>query len=131
MRIGATWRLQIPDYERSVRGCDAALCQITLTICYILESMRVCVIGLRIWTARQLGLDTEFNEMLRYAPSKRRGLSQGIVVNIGWFGSRVVSVLDSGVVGPGFKSQSRRCRVTVSGKLFTPIVSLFTKQRNW
>ena len=28
-------------------------------------------------------------------------------------GSRVVSMLDSGTVGPGFKSQSRRCRVTV------------------
>ena len=98
---------------------------------YFGEHACVCVIGLRIWTARQLGLDTEFNEMLRYAPSKRRGLSQGIVVNIGWLGSRVVSVLDSGVVGPGFKSQSRRCRVTVSGKLFTPIVPLFTKQRNW
>ena len=28
-------------------------------------------------------------------------------------GSRVVSVLDSGAEGPGFKSQSRRCRVTV------------------
>jgi len=32
----------------------------------------------------------------------------------------VVSVLDSGVEGLGFKSQSRRCRVTVLGKLFTP-----------
>ena len=32
---------------------------------------------------------------------------------------------------PGFKSQSRRCRVTVLGKLFTPIVPLFTKQQNW
>jgi len=32
-------------------------------------------------------------------------------------GSRVVSVLDSGAVGPGFKSQSRRYRVTVLGKL--------------
>ena len=31
----------------------------------------------------------------------------------GWLGSRVVSVLDSGAVGPGFKSQPRRCRVTV------------------
>jgi len=40
----------------------------------------------------------------------------------GWLGSRVVSVLDS---------QSRRCRVTVLGKLFTPNVSLFTKQQNW
>jgi len=36
----------------------------------------------------------------------------------------VVSVLDSGAVGPGFKSQPRRCRVTVLGKLFTPIVPL-------
>ena len=49
----------------------------------------------------------------------------------GWLGSRVVSVLDSGAEGPGFKSQSRRCRITVLGKLFTPIVPLFTKQRNW
>ena len=48
-----------------------------------------------------------------------------------WLGSRVVSVEDSGAGGPGFKSQSRRCRVTVLGKLFTPVVPLFTKQRNW
>ena len=34
-------------------------------------------------------------------------------------------------LGRGFESQSRRCRVTVLGKLFTPIVPLFTKQRNW
>jgi len=46
-------------------------------------------------------------------------------------GSRVVSVLDSGAEGPGFKSQSRRYRVTVLGTLFTPIVPLFTKQQNW
>ena len=45
----------------------------------------------------------------------------------GWLGSRVVSVLDSDAEGPGFKSQSRRCRVTVLGKLFTPIVPVFTK----
>jgi len=43
---------------------------------------------------------------------------------VGWLGSRVVSVLDLGAVGPGFKSQSRRGRVTVVGKLFTPIVPL-------
>ena len=47
-----------------------------------------------------------------------------------WLGSTVVSVLDLGAEGPGFKSQPRRCRVTVLGKLFTPIVPLFTKQRN-
>ena len=51
--------------------------------------------------------------------------------NLGWLGSRVVSVLDSGAEGPGFKSQSRRCRVTVLGKVLTPIVPLFTKQQNW
>ena len=48
-----------------------------------------------------------------------------------WLGSRVVSVLDSGIEGPGFISQPRRCPVTVLGKLFTPIVPLFTKQGNW
>jgi len=34
----------------------------------------------------------------------------------------VVSVLDSGAEGSGLKSQPRRYRVTVVGKLFTPIV---------
>jgi len=48
----------------------------------------------------------------------------------GWLGSRVVSVLDSGAEGPGFKFQPRRCRVTVLGKLFTPIMRLFTEQQN-
>ena len=38
----------------------------------------------------------------------------------GWLGSRVVSVLDSGAEGPGFKSQSLRSQITVLGKLFTP-----------
>ena len=47
-----------------------------------------------------------------------------------WLGSWVVSVLDSGAEGPGFKSRPRRCRVTVLGKLFAPIVPLFTKQQN-
>jgi len=49
----------------------------------------------------------------------------------GWLGSRVVSVLDSDAGAYRFKSQSRRCRLTVLGKLFTPIASLFTKQPNW
>jgi len=43
-----------------------------------------------------------------------------------WLGSLVVRVLDSDAEGPRFKSQSRRCRVTVLGKLFTPI-----EQQNW
>ena len=41
------------------------------------------------------------------------------------------TVLDSGAEGPGFKSQPRRCRVTVLGKLFTPIVPLFTKKLSY
>jgi len=56
---------------------------------------------------------------------------QSSIQILGWLGSRVFSVLDSGTVGPGFKSQPRLCRVTVLGKLFTPIVPLFTKHRNW
>jgi len=52
-------------------------------------------------------------------------------LNHGWFGSRVVSVLDSGAVGSRLESQPRRCRVIVLGKLFTPIVPLFTNQRSW
>ena len=51
--------------------------------------------------------------------------------HVGWLGSRVVSVLVSGAEGTGFRSQPRRCRVTILGKLFKPIVPLFTKQRNW
>ena len=53
------------------------------------------------------------------------------VHRIEWLGCRVVSVLDSGAEGPGFKSQPRRCRVTFLLKLFTPIVPLFTKRQNW
>ena len=34
-------------------------------------------------------------------------------------------MLDLSAVGPGFKSQPRRCRATVLGKLFTPTVPLF------
>jgi len=49
----------------------------------------------------------------------------------GWLGSQVVSVLDSGVEGHVFKLQPKRCRITVLGKLFTPIKPLFTKQQNW
>ena len=68
----------------------------------------------------------------KYQYAYNRGMDKYIMLLFrGWLGSRVVSVLDSGEEGPGFKSQSRRCRVTVLGKLFTPIVPLFTKQRNW
>ena len=48
---------------------------------------------------------------------------------VSWLGSRVVSMLASGAVGPGFKSQPPHCQVTVLGKLFTPIVSLFINSK--
>ena len=53
-----------------------------------------------------------------------------ILISTGSLSSRLVRVLDSGAKGPGFKSQPQSCQVTVSGKLFTPIVPLFTKQQN-
>jgi len=61
-------------------------------------------------------------------PTERVPLGEGTWIP-GWLGSRVVSVLDLGAEGPRFKSQSRCCWVTVLGKLFTPIVPLFTKQQ--
>jgi len=39
----------------------------------------------------------------------------------------VVSVPDSDSEDHGFESQSRRCRVAVLGKLFTPIVPMSTQ----
>ena len=65
------------------------------------------------------------------APPDPLAVFRGLTLKGGWLGSRMVKVLDSGAEGPGFKSQPRRCRVTVLGKLFTPTVPLFTKQRNW
>jgi len=67
---------------------------------------------------------------LAYCPNFMKFLYM-LPVAQGWLGSRVVSVLDSGAEGPGFESQLRRYRVTVLGKLFTPIVPLFTKQQSW
>jgi len=63
----------------------------------------------------------------------KKGPLNGCVCNArkGWLGSRVVGMLNSGAEGPGFILQPRRCRVTVLGKLFTPVVPLFTKQQNW
>jgi len=50
-----------------------------------------------------------------------------LVLCVGWLDSRVVRVLDSGAESLG----SNRSRDAVFGKLFTFIVPLFTKQRNW
>jgi len=50
------------------------------------------------------------------------------ISDVGWLDSQVVSVLDSGAEGPGFKLQPQCCGVTVLGKPFALIVPLFTKQ---
>ena len=54
----------------------------------------------------------------RHASTGRRrntGLADDLTAAVvaRWLGSRVVSVLDSGAEGPGFKSQPRRCQITV------------------
>ena len=48
-----------------------------------------------------------------------------------YVGGSVAEWLSCWTQVPGFKSQPLQCLVTVLGKLFTPIVPLFTKQRNW
>ena len=45
--------------------------------CFESEST-VCLAGLRVWTARQLGVDTETDEVLQNSLSKRRRLPPGI-----------------------------------------------------
>jgi len=63
---------------------------------------------------------------------RRTDLQSSPLVAVGRLGSRVVSVLDSGAEGPGFKSQSRRCRVSASlrsartNRLLVPSVKLST-----
>ena len=47
---------------------------------------------------------------------RSHSLLVGRLLLLEWLRSRVVNVLESGAEGPGFKSQSRRCRVTVLGK---------------
>ena len=61
-----------------------------------------------------------YNDVFRPLRMSRSAESNKRTGRVGSLGSRAVSVmLDSGAEGTGFKSQSRRCRVTVLGKLFT------------
>ena len=86
----------------------------------------------RLWTFMSHAAPTSQSvDLFIYRDNTSHDNYNRIVTQRGWIGSRVVSGLDSGAEGPGFKSQPRRCRVTVLGKPFTPNVPLFTKQRNW
>jgi len=55
-------------------------------------------------------------------------LSKTARAQLGWLGSRLVR---SGAEVSSSNRSRGSCRVTVFGKLFTPIVPLSTKQRNW
>ena len=87
--------------------------------------------------SQRLRTPTRRRAVAYFIHSDEQDITKQMQINIltnyfrGWLGRRVVTVLHSGAEGTGFKSQPRRCRVTVLGKLFTPIVTLFTKQRNW
>ena len=114
----------------------------------------VSVVGLGVWLRadvtfhRFVDIDNEFNFIFAagyvaicvgvvVAAAGALGIAGSVYDNLCILGtvrslaSRVVSVLDSGTEGPGFKSQPQCCWVAVSGKLFTPIMPLFTKPRNW
>jgi len=102
---------------------------IPINVCGVV-SAKVYTVYLIDWTPSGCGPETKRTNSAR--KSHHRHLLLLLIRSTrGWLGSRVVSVLDSGAEGLGFKSQPRRCRVTVLRKLFTPIVPLFTKQRNW
>ena len=45
-------------------------------------------------------------------------------LSYGWLDSRVVSVLDSGAEGPGFKSQSRHSRISLRQTVYTHCASV-------
>jgi len=68
------------------------------------------------WIPLDSRLATSYQCRLNYT-----GIAVRNIIIARWLGSRVVSMLDSGAEGPRFKSQPRRCWVTVLGKLFTPI----------
>ena len=51
-------------------------------------------------------------------------LDSALPITARWLGSRVVSVLDSGAEGPRFKSQLRRCRVSLRQTVHTHCASV-------
>jgi len=87
------------------------------------------------WPVQSLGSWTRLSSTNLYCAKGCKQIGGTVLqcshYNYRWLGSRVVSVLDSGAEGSRFKLQLRCCRVTVLGRLFTPIMPLFIKQRNW
>jgi len=109
--------------------CDDELSQPAVLQVAARDRLKITIIRHVLCHRPRLGQETtEWPHHSRTETRKQRMVYEP--VSMGWLSSRVVSVVDSGTEGPGFKSQPRRCRVTVLGKLFTPIVPLFTKQQN-
>jgi len=61
--------------------------------------------------ARKLVALQAYNNNNKWSDTKGALEKLPVSVHIGWHGSRVLSVLDSGTEGSGFKSQPRCCRV--------------------
>ena len=77
---------------------------------------------------RQRGHDSVLPN-IKYDFNKRHfiALSLSLIMSkfyVGWLGNRVVSVLDSSAEGPRFKSQSRRCRVSLRQTVHTHCASV-------
>jgi len=98
-----------------VFGCPSATCLDSVSVSWggVVDMARTC------------------SYLVRTAADHRQHVDTYDQQRSGWLGSRAVSVQDSRAERPGFKSQPRRCPVTVLGKLFAPIVPLFTEQQNW
>jgi len=129
-----TWALESSGGGPAVdAGAEITICNwVTTTMNIIATVLKRTGAERRGHRSRDIFCHTQNNNTARFPSTHiHAALSTIVQPYLGWLGSPVVSVLDSGAVGPGFKSQPQRSRVTVLGKLFTPIVPLFTKQQNW
>jgi len=84
------------------------------SICYLTRPLLLLMLLLlsKAVVSTQQSLFDESVDKLRVV-HMTSGQWQYLWVGPWWLDSRVVSVLDWGAEGPGFKSQPRRCRVTV------------------
>ena len=126
-----------PDSANRIRHENSRACGVDTTLCVCCRQIRAAASGLELTEEQFVELQSQhwarfYSICVQYQQVPQPSQSLGSSNNgMGWLGTRVVSMLDSGTEGPGFKSQPQRCRLTVLGKLFTPIVPVFIKQRNW
>ena len=109
---------------QSIESTDEKLTALCKKYAELLEEHRTSQSSLK-QTQRTLSLVSTGSAKLPATSHSHYITSTTLWLLLGWLGSRVVIVLDSGAERPRFKSQPRRCRIIVLGKLFTPIV------QNW